>query len=337
MTTFENNDNKLIALSERLLAYLRVELQNSAIDFASSLKKLEGGFETEIYRFRLSGAGVSLSHDLVLRLYPEFYGVQNAIWESTIQNVLAGVGYPAAKVHFVCKDMSILGGAFFIMDYILGNLLMTASPNDVPGLLARAHAELHQLDPQLLITALKKEGVDENGYSLDARLNWLQSKTKQHPWLLDGYRWLRENRPQDPAQLSVCHGDFHPLNILVKDGAVTGVLDWGGFSIADPVFDVANTLVIITIPAKYLIQTPDDLPSINWEGFAAQYLSEYQKYKLLDKTNLDYYVVRRCLLALLQGVEGQVVWQHPLVVRDVMQLIYEKAGMRVDLPSKNEK
>ncbi len=51
---------------------------------------------------------------------------------------------------------------------------------------------------------------------------------------------------------SICHGDFHPLNILVKEGQVTAVLDWPGFSIADPVLDVAYTVVLLTIPAKHL-------------------------------------------------------------------------------------
>lgn len=332
MMKLEKSTQKMMTISEKLLAYLKVELKNSMIDYASTLKKLEGGFETEIYRFKLSGAGKGLSQYLVLRLYPEFYGVQNALWESTIQNVLASVGYPTAEVHFVCKDMSILGGAFFIMDYLPGKLLMSASAEIVPTILGGTHAELHQLNPEPLVKALKMQGIDEHGYSLDARLNWLQSKTKLHPWLLDGYQWLCENRPPEPTQLSVCHGDFHPLNILVKDGAVTGVLDWGGFSIADPVFDIANTFVIITIPAKYLVQPPMDLPAVDWDGFAARYLSEYQKYKTMDKTNLDYYIVRRCFLALLQGVEGQVVWQHSLVRRDVMDQIYEKAGVRIDLP-----
>ena len=76
---------------------------------------------------------------------------------------------------------------------------------------------------------------------------------------------------------------------------------------------------------------------MNWRGFAAEYLSAYQKHRTLELSNLDYYVVRRCLLALLQGVEGQVVWQNPLVVRDVLAQIREKAGLRISPPGMCEK
>ena len=64
--------------------------------------------------------------------------------------------------------------------------------------------------------------------------------------------WLLENRPPEPERLAVCHGDFHPLNILVQDGIVTGVLDWPGFIIADPALDIANTIVLSTIPFKHI-------------------------------------------------------------------------------------
>jgi aminoglycoside phosphotransferase (APT) family kinase protein len=117
-----NNVRDVEALSDKLISYLRARLGNPAIDFASPLTRLQGGYETSTYRFELDGASDELSGPLVLRLYPQFYGTRNAIWESTVQNVLAGEGYPVAQVHVVCTDMSILGGAFFIMDHLPGQL-----------------------------------------------------------------------------------------------------------------------------------------------------------------------------------------------------------------------
>lgn len=323
-------------ISERLLDYLRAELKNPKLSYAADLKQLQGGYETRIFQFRLEGVRAEYAHPLVLRLYPQFYGTQNATWESTVQNVLAGVDYPAAKTHFVCVDLSILGGAFFIMDHIPGQLLMFTSPEIVPKILGRVHAELHALNPQPLIDSLKKQGIDQYGYSLDARLDWLGSRTEQHPWLQEGFRWLIENRPSEPERLSVCHGDFHPLNILVKDGKVSGVLDWGGFSITDPIFDIANTIVLMTIPAKNLFSSWDGMPPIDWDLAAELYLSEYQTHRTVDKSNLDYYIVRRCLFALIQGVEGQKVWQHPLIIQDLVDYVKKITGIRVTLPAMKE-
>jgi aminoglycoside phosphotransferase (APT) family kinase protein len=48
---------------------------------------------------------------------------------------------------------------------------------------------------------------------------------------------------------SVCHGDFHPGNVLITDqGAV--VIDWMTASSGNPWADVARTSMILTIGAK---------------------------------------------------------------------------------------
>jgi aminoglycoside phosphotransferase (APT) family kinase protein len=320
-------------LSDKLIAYLRAKLGNPAIDFASPLMRLQGGYETSIYRFELDGASEELSRPLVLRLYPQFYGSRNAIWESTVQNGLAGQGYPVAQVYDVCTDMSILGGAFFIMDHLPGRPLAVAPPESVPGLLGKTHAELHNNDPAPLIETLSEKGIDDDGYRLESRFDWLKGQAKELPWLRQAIDWLLEHRPPEPERLSVCHGDFHPLNILYADGEVTGVLDWGGFSIADPAYDVGNTVVLSTIAFKHLAASMDGLPSIDFDLMVELYLAAYRTHRPLDSTNLDYYGVRRCVMSLAQGVEGQKVWQHPLIVRDLLAYILEITGIQITMPA----
>jgi aminoglycoside phosphotransferase (APT) family kinase protein len=328
-----NNVRDVEALSDKLIAYLRAKLGNPAMGFASPLTRLQGGYETSTYRFELDDASDELSGPLVLRLYPQFYGTRNAIWESTVQNVLAGEGYPVAQVHVVCTDMSLLGGAFFIMDHLPGQLLATAPRESVPGLLGKTQAELHNIDPVPLIKALSDKGVAERDYRLASRFDWLGEKADKLGWIRQGVNWLLDNRPTEPERLSVCHGDFHPFNILYDEGKVTGVLDWPGFAIADPVFDVANSIVLITIPSKHLAASMGNFSSVDWDLIADLYLAAYRAHRPLDDTNLDYYRVRRCVLALVQGVEGQKVWQHPLIVRDLMAYILDITGIQITLPA----
>ena len=187
-------------LSDKLISYLRTKLGNPAIGFASPLTRLQGGYETSTYRFELDPASNELSRPLVLRLYPQFYGTRSAIWESTVQDILAGEGYPAARVHVVCTDMSILGGAFFIMDHLSGRPLAAAPPDSVPGLLGQTHAELHNIDPDLLLEALKEKGVDEDGYRLESRFDWLRGRARELPWLLQAIDWLLDHRPLEECQ-----------------------------------------------------------------------------------------------------------------------------------------
>ncbi len=318
-------------ISTNLLAYLKHELANPALEFASTLTPLQGGYETSIYRFSLKGIADKLSGLLVLRLYPAFYGTHNAIWESTVQNALSATGYPVAKAHVVCTDLSILGGAFFVMDYLPGQPLFFASPDAAPELLGKNHAELHNIDPDPLIATLNKQRVDGYGYSLNSRFDWLTERANTHSWIRESVNWLVDHRPPEPAQLAVCHGDYHALNILVNDDQITGVLDWQGFTITDPIYDVANTVVLSTIPAKHLTASIDGFPTIDWNLFVEGYLSAYQTQRQLDRTHLDYYKIRRCVMALIQGAEGQKVWQHPLIVADLVAQIQAITGIQVEV------
>jgi aminoglycoside phosphotransferase (APT) family kinase protein len=319
-------------VSDKLISYLRARFDNPSIDYVSPLTQLQGGYETFTYRFELDGAADELPGPLVLRLYPEFYGTRNAVWESTVQNVLAGEGFPVAQAYVVCTDNSILGGAFFIMDHLPGQLLAVAPQDSVPGLLGKTQAQLHNIDPAPLIGALEAKGIAEYEYRLASRLDWLRDKARKLPWIRQAVNWLVDNCPPEPERLSVCHGDFHAFNILYADGKVTGVLDWPGFALADPAFDVANSIVIITIPGKHVTASMDDFSSVDWDLMVDLYLAAYRTIRSLDDANLAYYRVRRCVMALIQGFEGQKVWQHPLILGDLLVYIDDITGIQIAMP-----
>jgi aminoglycoside phosphotransferase (APT) family kinase protein len=320
------------ALAGRLLSYLRTELASPALAYSSPPTRLQGGYETSTYRFRLDGAPGELSVPLVLRLYPAFYGARNAIWESAVQNALAGEGYPVARAHLVCTDLSVLGGAFFIMDYLPGSSLIAAPPENVPDLLGRTHAELHDLDPAPLVEALHRAGISERDYRLTGRLDWLRDRGKELPWIRPATEWLLANRPPEPERLSVCHGDLHPLNVLYADGQITAVLDWPGFAVADAAFDVGNSLVLLTIACKHVAASMDGFGEVNWDRFAQLYLAGYRARRSLEEARLPYYRVRRCVRALVEGHDGQRVWQHPGIVEDLIAYIFNTTGIWVTLP-----
>jgi aminoglycoside phosphotransferase (APT) family kinase protein len=54
-------------------------------------------------------------------------------------------------------------------------------------------------------------------------------------------------RPQPERRTVICHGDFHPLNIIVGPGDAT-VVDWTAARIAPPAFDVAYTALLLAHP-----------------------------------------------------------------------------------------
>ena len=321
-------------ISEKLIVYLRDKFNDFEIGYTSPLTQLLGGFATKIYQFQLKCVQKELSKPLVLRLFPQSMGTSVSIWESAVQNVLAGEGYQVARAHITCTDMSVLGGAFFIMDFLPGKPLVYAPLETIPVMLGKTHAALHSIDPEPLIKSLGKHGFDKTTYGLNNHFVGLKGRVSKLPWIREVIDWLINNRPPEPKQLAVCHGDFHVLNILEKDGRVTGVLDWTSFHIADPCKDIADTIVMTTIPSKHLASSVlgPEFPSVDWEMISRLYLDEYRSHRLLDDTHIDYYRVNRCVNGLIWGFDGNVGWQHPLVVKDLVAYIHEITDIRIALP-----
>ena len=318
-----NVENSLDQVSDKLMAYLRTELNNANISYDIPLTPIVGGYEAFTYRFKLKSVQSELSKPLVLRLFREYANPYQAVSESAVQNALAAQGYPAPSVWFTGADKAHLGGAFLIMDFLPGETMLAAAHQDLPSMLGKAHAALHDMAPAPLLKALLAQGFEEQNYRLSGRLHWLTATGKSLPWLEESIQWLIENRPLEPDRLAICHGDFHPLNILVKDGNVTAVLDWPGFLIGDAVMDVAFTIVLCTIAAKVL------LPTKNWAEIIPKYLEAYRSERSLNMAHLDYYRMLRCVTAFVNGAEGQEAWRSLPALKSLTEHVHDIAKIRV--------
>ena len=64
-----------------------------------------------------------------------------------------------------------------------------------------------------------------------------------HEGLLDAALDAAVVRVQEltfPATLSLLHGDLNPSNVFVRDGEITGIIDWNYARYGDPLFDFAR-------------------------------------------------------------------------------------------------
>lgn len=329
----KNLNEDIDLISERFITYIREKLDDFTIDYDEPLTQMKGGFETSIFRFKLKGVPEKYSKPFILRLYPQYYGIRKAIWESAIQNAIVREGYPVPRAYLTCTDMSIIGGAFFIMDFLPGEPMASAPIEILPDVLGNIHARMHNIDPEPIVKALNEQGINKKAYRLNSRLYLLKKSARKLRWIREVVKWLKKNFPPEPEVLSICHGDFHPLNILMQNDKVTGVLDWGNFLIADPAWDIATTFVLITIHIKHLFKELN-LPfhSVDWEMAANQYLEAYKSERILDTTRLDYYKVMRCVSDLIHGFEGQETLRHPLIVKDMIDYIHKITEIRIKMP-----
>jgi aminoglycoside phosphotransferase (APT) family kinase protein len=319
------------AFSTALLTVLRREWGCPALAYQRRPQPLAGGFETSIFEFQLRGAPTERSGRLILRVFQDYAEPGKALRESIVQNAVAATGYPAPRVFLTCSDASLLGGEFNVMEKMPGDLMFTTPFATVPETLGRLHAALHQLDPAPVQRTLVAHGIDVGRISLQGIFHWVRRRIDAagYGWLRPGLEWLLANRPAR-RRAAICHGDFHPLNILMQDGAVSGVLDWSGFRIADGALDVAATKVILAIAAPALVPSARTALS---QGFVARYQSAYEELMPLSPESLRYYEVLRCIQALLEGADGQAAWRTPAIVTQLLTTVQEYAGLEVQRPS----
>lgn len=316
-------------LSDNLITYVRKELKSQFVDYREPLTRLTGGYETLICRFQLGGVEEHLSKPMIIRLFAENTDSSQALRESTVQNAMSDLGYPVPAVHATCTDESVVGSVFLVMDYVEGETLWDSdmSYDRISGVLGNLHARMHQKDPEPIARRFTEMGWDRKALSFDGKLEWLRTQVKpNYPWLKLAVEWLFENLPSDPEDLSVCHCDFHPLNILFKDGKAQAVLDWGGFLIGDPAMDVAFTSFLITVPLGLLF--PDVCP----EQVKEKYLSAYRDTGPLDETSMAYYGTARGIQALLEAAQGHEVWRIPEIVELLLAYVHDVTGLRIRPP-----
>jgi aminoglycoside phosphotransferase (APT) family kinase protein len=84
--------------------------------------------------------------------------------------------------------------------------------------------------------------------------------------------WLGRLSPELPAGASgttLLHFDFHPLNVLVDNGELSGVIDWSNAASGDPRLDAARTWAILE-------SAPVELPGLGARG-SRHLLSEFSR------------------------------------------------------------
>jgi aminoglycoside phosphotransferase (APT) family kinase protein len=312
-------------IMDALLSHLRAAFTNEALAYAEQPSQITGGFDTTIYSFRLSGASGEWSRPLILRLFRPDTEPERPRFERAVHNAVASLGYPAPRVLHMHEQLDPLGGAFLIVERMPGRIMLDLffRPNrrwfSLDRITARMHARLHSLDAATFERAVLADGVSLDQLDVSRNLEWQREYLErlELPGFPNAIRWLEQSAPAAPERRSILHGDFHPLNILMDRGEVSGVIDWPWASIGDPAFDVGATIAIFS-------HGPLDVPGfvrppIDWfrRRFVADYLREYQKQRPLDMDAVRYYEALRCFGFMAEGGE------HLLA----------KAG-RLDLPIK---
>lgn len=301
---------------EDLLAALRRAAGAPGLGFAAPPERITGGFFAEIVAVRLEGGPPELEGDLVVRVMPD---PAVASRETIVQTEVVAQGFPAPRVRLTGEPEDGLGRPFLVMDRVRGRAPMPAAKGTaalaaigrtalgLPELLATVAARLHTLDPAPLRERLEAAGtVVVDVGDLLAVLADRAGRADRHDLVRAAER-LPATQPA-PADEVICHGDLHPLNLLIgNDGAVT-VVDWSVALVADPAFDLAFTSMVMALAP---IDVPRGLRRTMGTAArtgASRFLRRYrrrapQPAARLSTESLRWHAAVHCLRALVEVAE----------------------------------
>jgi len=194
----------------------------------------------------------SANHRYVLRrkppgkLLPSAHAVDR---EFRVIVALSDTGVPVARARALCRDASVIGTDFYLMDYVEGRLFWDAA---LPELaredrraiyeeMTRVIAALHAVD----YTAVGLGDFGKPGHYVERQVTrWTQQYRAAETETIDAMdrliEWLPLHIPAD-EETSIVHGDFRLDNAIYhpREPRILAVLDWELSTLGHPLVDLA--------------------------------------------------------------------------------------------------
>jgi aminoglycoside phosphotransferase (APT) family kinase protein len=265
-------------LDAKLLRVLEKKTGRAQLGYATPLTGLGGGFWAALYAFELTHAPAELQGALVLRVMPT--SDEQCTREAAFQSAVAASGFPAPRVALSGGRGDGLGFPYIVMQRLPGSPLPLGALWQLPALLGGTLAQLHVTST----AALPVGGLEMVLSDLTERVAPLEKFG-----LREALDWLLRTRPGEQRRVA-CHGDFHPLNLLVDAGCVTGVLDWTHAHVGEPEFDAAFAALMLRLWPLDKPWLPRRLLKGPLGGGAARgFLRAYRSRAPLDDARLAWY------------------------------------------------
>ena len=152
----------------------------------------------------------------------------------------AGVKTPAPL--FLCRDPTLVGGEFFVMQRLPGIAAghrLTREPALVPDADALVHelganlARLHAIRPPQADLEAPPTAVNPALAAIETYRGYLDRLDDAYPALEWALRWCEQHAPPK-FDVTLIHRDYRTGNYLVADGRLVAVLDWEFAGWGDP-------------------------------------------------------------------------------------------------------
>ncbi len=251
------------------------------------------------------------------KLLPSAHAVDR---EFRVISALYSTKVPVARTFALCEDESVIGTAFYIMDYVQGRVLWDGALPDsssqqrsaIYDELNRVIAELHMVD----YSAVGLSDFGRPGNYIARQVNrWIKqyraSETEHIEAMENLIKWVPENIPEG-EETSVVHGDYRLDNTIFhpQEPKILAVLDWELSTLGHPLADFAyHCMTWRLVPGEFRGIGGLDLKSMGIpteEEYVEMYCRRTGRSGI---ENWDFYLAYNMfrLAGILQGIMGRVV------------------------------
>ena len=195
----------------------------------------------------------------VAKLLPSAHAVER---EFAVMKGLYGTDVPVARMDVLCEDESVIGRAFYVMEFVPGRVLWDQS---LPGM---SNGERHAIYDEMnrVIAALHTVKFAEQGLAgygkpgnyFERQIGrwskqYTASITKPIPEMDQLIAWLPAHIPakaRDESLVSIVHGDYRLDNLMFhpSEPRVLAVLDWELSTLGHPLADFSYHCMAWHIP-----------------------------------------------------------------------------------------
>jgi aminoglycoside phosphotransferase (APT) family kinase protein len=281
------------------------------------LKRVAGGQSNPTFRLHAASGEYVLRSKPRGDVLPSAHAVDR---EFRVLEALAGSGVPIPRVHALCRDESVFGSMFYVMDFVAGRVfwdprlpeLARHERSAIFDSMNETIARIHSLNP----VALGLGDFGRTGAYVQRQVGrWTKqyraSEIEPNEAMERLIDWLPRHLPED-GETRLIHGDYRIDNLIIHptQPRVVAVLDWELSTLGDPIADLAYQLMSWRFP-------PDLFRGLAGIDFQAAGIPDEHTYlaAYLERTGVakpadwEFFIVLSMfrIAAILQGIAKRAV------------------------------
>ena len=231
-----------------LAAWLSAHLPG--FDGPLSLEKFKGGQSNPTYQLITPKRSYVLrtKPGPVAKLLPSAHAIER---EFKVMHGLYGTDVPVPQMHVLCEDESIIGRAFYVMEFVQGRVLWDQTlPSMSNAERGAIYDEMNRVIAALHTVKFAERGLESYGrpgnYFERQIGRWSKQYVASITQPIDEMdklmAWLPANMPasaKDESKVSIVHGDYRLDNLMFHptEPRVLAVLDWELSTLGHPLAD----------------------------------------------------------------------------------------------------